>query len=399
LLKSITGRITDTNDFAKVDFEALTLNEADLYISWATDNRASVQYTPELKSALLLRIRFYLPYFINLMLDEINKEARGKSNSAITELDLDNAFNRIIKDSDYFKEWKNRLFDYMSKHEADFMNEILAATAHKGSITIKGLHNIALKHDKESTYMDFVDDLEKDGYIVEHDTIYTFVSPFWRHSGREITLFTMATNPTGNWFVDQLNLYQSANSDSKSLKENFVIRRNEFELIIGDLMNKKEADPLQHELLLGRRGSGKSTLLKRIQIEIEENERLSKKYISINPAEEQAGIYRLFDLWLVVLNELQYKLATTASLKEYATFSDDQAYTRYLYDVINELLQLHNKKVVLLLDNLDRIVENFGDDGNLFREILLNYNNLQIIGGSTRMDEHFWRYDQPSTSF
>src|SRR5436190_10794308 len=109
----------------------------------------------------------------------------------------------------------------------------------------------------------------------------------------------MTTTQTniGNWFVDKLSLYQSANSDNASIKNNFVVRQAEFEIIISDLKNKTAKDPLQHELVLGRRGSGKSTLLKRIQVEVEENEKLQKKYIAINLPEEQAGIYRLFDLW------------------------------------------------------------------------------------------------------
>ena len=108
-----------------------------------------------------------------------------------------------------------------------------------------------------------------------------------------------------NWLIDRLNLYQSANSDPQSIKNNFIIRKHEFETIVNSIVNKKENDPLQHELILGRRGSGKSTLLKRIEIEIGENKKLNTKYIAINLAEEQAGIYRLFDLWEQVLEELK----------------------------------------------------------------------------------------------
>ncbi|OQP57166.1 hypothetical protein A3860_11420 [Niastella vici] len=204
---------------------------------------------------------------------------------------------------------------------------------------------------------------------------------------------------TGNKVVDQLDTYQSANSDYQTVKNNFIVRVAEFQLIIDDLKNKKSKDPLQHELILGRRGSGKSTLLKRIQIEIEENPALSKKYIAINLAEEQAGIYRLFDLWLEVLKETGVKLEIPFTLKEYDAFNDDQSYTRYLYDEINKVLKAKKRKIVLLLDNLDRIIENFIDDGNLLRETLHNYNDIQIIGGSTRMDEHFWRYDKPFYEF
>jgi TPR repeat protein len=204
---------------------------------------------------------------------------------------------------------------------------------------------------------------------------------------------------TGNWFVDQLSLYQNANNDNATVKRNFVVRVSEFELIMSDLRRKKTKDPLQHELLLGRRGSGKSTLLKRIQIEIEEDPTLSKNYIAINLAEEQAGIYRLSDLWFEALKEIALQTNTIVNLESFSTFRDNQEYARYLYGEIHKILVEQHKKAVLLLDNLDRIVENFDDDGHLLRETLLNYNDLQIIGGSTRMDEHFWQYDKPFYEF
>lgn len=203
----------------------------------------------------------------------------------------------------------------------------------------------------------------------------------------------------GNWFIDQLNVYQSANSDSDSIKNNFIVRLAEFEIITSSLLDKKANDPLQHELILGRRGSGKSTLMKRMEIEINENKKLNKKYIAINLAEEQAGIYRLFDLWEHVIEELKHQLQIEVVSKDYAGFSNNQDYTRYLYQVINELCAKHKKRIVLLLDNFDRIVENFTDDGNLLRETLINYNDIQIIAASTRMDEHFWRYDMPFYEF
>lgn len=203
----------------------------------------------------------------------------------------------------------------------------------------------------------------------------------------------------GNWFIDQLNVYQSANSDYQSIKNNFIIRKNEFDIITSSLINKGSKDPLQHELILGRRGSGKSTLLKRIEIEIVENPKLNKKYIAINLAEEQAGIYRLFDLWEQVLEEIKYQFEIDFPLNEYSSFDTNDNYTNYLYQKINEICKQYKKKIVLLLDNFDRIVENFTDDGNLLRETLINYNDIQIIAGSTRMDEHFWRYDMPFYEF
>jgi len=191
--------------------------------------------------------------------------------------------------------------------------------------------------------------------------------------------------------MEQLNIYQSANSDKESIKKSFIVRQTEFRIITDALSRRSGKDPLQHELILGRRGSGKSTLLKRIEIEVEEN--LSQKYIPINLAEEQASIYRLFDLWLEVIGELKI------NVKEYSEFDKEQNYTRYLYQQIHEFCLARKKQIVLLLDNFDRIVENFTDDGNLLREILINHNDLVIIAASTRMNEYFWQYDKPFYEF
>lgn len=202
-----------------------------------------------------------------------------------------------------------------------------------------------------------------------------------------------------SWILDQLAVYQAANSDYQTIKDNFIIRTTEFNIIVDALLQKKADDPLQHELIIGRRGSGKSTLLKRIEAEIIENQELKKKYIQVNLAEEQAGIYRLFDLWEQLIFELKNQHHFDIAIPNYDDFNDNQAYTRKLFDIINEWCKCSKKRVVLLLDNFDRIIENFTDDGNLLRETLINYDSVQIIAASTRMDEHFWRYDMPFYDF
>ena len=190
--------------------------------------------------------------------------------------------------------------------------------------------------------------------------------------------------------------YQSANADAESIKESFIIRKHEYEIIMEDIRRNPMHGSVQHYLLLGRRGSGKSTLLKRIQVEIDTDEKLSKNYIAINLAEEQANIYRLSDLWEEILQELEHaKLCV-----EFPDWDDDaQNYSRKLISAIHDAINKSGKKVVLLLDNIDRIFENLRDDAALLREYLLNFDDLKIIGGSTRMTEHFWKYDKPFYEF
>jgi len=197
-----------------------------------------------------------------------------------------------------------------------------------------------------------------------------------------------------------LSIYQNSNADNyEIIKAGFIVRTAEYETIVSTLEKRKSGDSIQHELILGRRGSGKSTLLKRIEVEIKESENLKAKYIPVNLAEEQAGIYRLMDLWEQVLQELYCWSEEKYETKSFSEFADEREYTRYLYSEIHNFCKEKKKKTVLLLDNFDRIVANFSDDGNLLRETLINYHDLVLIAASTRMDEHFWQYDQPFYEF
>lgn len=206
-------------------------------------------------------------------------------------------------------------------------------------------------------------------------------------------------NTLANRFVDQLTLYQAANKDNVSIKRDFQVRKHEYNVIIETIKAKGKGDALQHELILGRRGSGKSTLLKRIEIEIQEDQNLNKKYIAINHAEEQAGIYTLADLWIKTLETLAFVLMKDINYKKFSDFNNRDEFARHLFDVIHNVCTQEDKQLILLLDNFDRIAENFTDDGRLLRELLINYNDIQLICGSTRMDEHFWKYDQPFYEF
>lgn len=196
-----------------------------------------------------------------------------------------------------------------------------------------------------------------------------------------------------------INFFQSANSEGSHIADDFVIRTKEYETIINEIRNYPMNDSVQHYLLLGRRGSGKSTMLKRIEYEINTDVALSTNLIPINLAEEQANIYRLMDLWEEIIKELK-RLGIDIDDSILNDFpSDFNNYNRELYSIIHDALKKAGKKIVLLLDNIDRIFENAKEDGALIREVLLNYDDIRIIGGSTRMSEHFWRYDLPFYNF
>lgn len=177
IVKTIGGRVADINDLRTIPFEPLTQEEADGYLKWATDG-ATIQLSTELGEYLLSKVNYYIPFFINLLLDEINKAARKINDPVINKENVDAAFEQVVKNSDHFRDWKLRLTEYFSKEDADFLQETLIFIAHKEAITLPQLYNLAIKHKVEDRYMELMQGLERDGYVVEKNSRFHFLSPF-----------------------------------------------------------------------------------------------------------------------------------------------------------------------------------------------------------------------------
>jgi hypothetical protein len=177
VVNAIAGRNSDVNDLYKIIYQPLTDIEVFEYISKVTHG-ASIQYNQNMIEHIKSKIQYFVPYFINLLLDEIDKKGAKTNNIEVSYESIDEAFSTIIKHSDHFSDWKNRLKDYMPKEDFIFINEILTQIAHQENISIQTIYDIAVKNEKQIDYMDFIKDLEQDGYIVEKTQNYTFISPF-----------------------------------------------------------------------------------------------------------------------------------------------------------------------------------------------------------------------------
>lgn len=176
VVEQIEGRLADINDLRTIEQPPFDKDEAKKFIEWATKD-ATIKYNEENTNYLVEKINYCVPYFLNLMLDEIDRKAKKRNESNITIYDIDNAFEEVVKNNTYFEDWKLRLTDYLPQQNFQFVNEILIHIAHKDFITIQEIYNKAIKHNK-SEYMSFIKDLVKDGYIVEIEKNYVFISPF-----------------------------------------------------------------------------------------------------------------------------------------------------------------------------------------------------------------------------
>jgi hypothetical protein len=185
ITKSISGRTSDLNDLADVKFPPFSYDEAKKYIEWATCD-ATIKYDTNLSEYLLSKIQFYIPYFINLMLGKIDINAFKKEKPVIDIYDIDAAFIEIIKENKNFDDWAQRLSDYLTDKEYSFVNKTLTYIAHNENITIQKIYDFATQFEFANKYMQFINDLENDGYIVENDNKFTFISPYlkeyWRRN-------------------------------------------------------------------------------------------------------------------------------------------------------------------------------------------------------------------------
>jgi 23S rRNA pseudoU1915 N3-methylase RlmH len=172
-------------DLVSIPCEPLSKDEVSAYIDWATQE-ATVHYNNDLKKYIAEKIQYYVPYFINLMLNGIDVNAKKSQNPIVGEQQIDNAFDAILKNNGNLSDWRQRLDKYMLPNDFKFVDDLLTYTAHKDGITIQEIYDKAVKHEKTKDYMSFINNLEHDGYIVFAEEKYVFISPFLKEFWKKI---------------------------------------------------------------------------------------------------------------------------------------------------------------------------------------------------------------------
>jgi len=173
----ITGRSSDINNLYVIEYPPLEKDDIKNYIDWVTVD-ATIKYNDHSKNHMLEKVQYFVPYFINLMLEEIDSQARKLETTEISSSLINEAFNNIVKVNKNFEDWKKRLSDYLPNENYRFVNDILIHIAHKDQISIQEIYDKAVAHDKVADFMYFVGELEEAGYLVEKDKFYFFISPF-----------------------------------------------------------------------------------------------------------------------------------------------------------------------------------------------------------------------------
>lgn len=177
----------------------------------------------------------------------------------------------------------------------------------------------------------------------------------------------------------------------------YVARPGLLNRIVDDLKREAPASRPQHRLIVGLRGMGKSTLLRRLAVAIEDDVELDAHWLPLSFPEEQYNVARLSDFWLNCLDALSDLLESRGRVAESRSLDDEveRLDRKDGEGALNALLRCSarlERRLVLLVDNIDLVFERLRDDEWKLREALQAHPELLVIGASAQALEASYDY-------
>ena len=131
--------------------------------------------------ALLLgKIEWLIPFYIQLLIQELKTLSREYGYDEIDSEMIDIAMERALSHQHLFANWRSKLKEGFKTEGYLFSKEILNRISEEGMMSSLKIRNIATKHELDDDYArEIIHSLVYDGYINNHDNVkeYRFNSP------------------------------------------------------------------------------------------------------------------------------------------------------------------------------------------------------------------------------
>lgn len=188
----------------------------------------------------------------------------------------------------------------------------------------------------------------------------------------------------------------------------FSARQQLLERLLEDLSRCEAGETPQHHLLVAQRGMGKTMLLRRLQFAIEDDSELASVWLPLTFPEEQYNVGGLSDLWLNCIDALGVALERRGRTEEAKRLDsqleaflhlEEEERARETLTLLMSTADALERRLVLLIDNIDLILERISDQAWTLREALSEERAILLIGASARALESSYKYDQPFYDF
>lgn len=188
----------------------------------------------------------------------------------------------------------------------------------------------------------------------------------------------------------------------------FSARQALLEELLDDLRSAPPSQSAQHHLIVGQRGMGKTMLLRRLQFAVEDDAELNETWLALSFPEEQYNVAGLSDFWLNCLDAFSDTLERLGregkvegldrAVGELHDLPEGERARRALDELVQAGKSL-NRRLLLLVDNADLVLERIDDQEWTLREILSSVPSITFLGASAAAIESTYEYGKAFYDF
>jgi len=173
--------VSAINDLSRLKIPPLTIDEAKQMIGLLLEN-VQFDLSVQIIEYIIQKIEWLIPFYIQLVMQELKNIHRDGYQIQITEATVDQAFSEMLEQRNHFEHWHTRLRTSFKSGEYNFVKELLNVTSENEKINSNEIFNLAVKYQLEAICKSLVDSLVYDGYINNNDDnkIYRYNSPILR---------------------------------------------------------------------------------------------------------------------------------------------------------------------------------------------------------------------------
>jgi len=184
-LESVVSKINATkliNDLNSIKVAPLIASQAQKFIKELCLN-VDIKMDDEVTNYLIEKVQWLIPFYIQLLIQELKTISRENSTNIITKEMIEIAIERALEHKNHFEHWQSKLKEAFEKNSYLFAKEILNSISEVTTMSSSEIINIAAKHSIDADEAkEIVHTLVYDGYINNNDDAktYRFNSPILR---------------------------------------------------------------------------------------------------------------------------------------------------------------------------------------------------------------------------